>query len=144
MALQFQRNAELYIELTDGAASPTVLHTWKLAVLEGFSFTQAQNASEITINEAGEISRRGRLLFNDSLSPAEWSFSSYVRPSAVTSTSPDQTRPVEEALWGMLLGADTFDSATGVFSNAKFSPGTTNAVGVNTNTFNFNISVGTD
>lgn len=138
MALQFQRNAELYIELTNSAG--VVQHTWKLAVLEGFSFTQAQNASEITINEAGEISRRGRLLFNDSLAPAEWSFSSYVRPSAVSGSPSDQTRPVEEALWAMLLGADTFDAGTAVFSNAKFSPGTTNAVDVNTNTFNFNTS----
>ena len=62
MALQFTRNATVYI--TKGSEA------WKLSVLDGFSFTQSINSSEITINEAGSTSRRARLLFNDSLAPS--------------------------------------------------------------------------
>ena len=57
--------------------------TWKIPVLEGFSFSQATNVSEITLNEmesTAGVSRRGRRAFNDSLAPVEFSFGTYVRP----------------------------------------------------------------
>jgi hypothetical protein len=107
MALQFTRNATVYI--TKGSEA------WKLSVLDGFSFTQSINSSEITINEAGSTSRRARLLFNDSLAPVEWSMSTYARPYK----SGSDVRAPEEALWAMLLGADTHSS--GVFSSAAFT-----------------------
>lgn len=149
MALQFTRNANVYVQLTDGAASPTSLAVWKLTVLDGFSFTQSINSSEITINEAGTISRRARLLFNDSLAPVEWSMSTYARPFINTDeTSPtDQVRCPEEALWAMMLGADEYSA--GVFSNSIISDtgspleasspavNDVNTVGTTTNAFNF-------
>jgi hypothetical protein len=149
MALQFTRNANVYVQLTDGAATPTSIAVWKLTVLDGFSFTQSINSSEITINEAGTISRRARLLFNDSLAPVEWSMSTYARPFInTTETSPtDQVRCPEEALWAMMLGADEYTS--GVFSNSVISDtgspleassplvNDVNTVGTTTNTFNF-------
>ena len=107
MALQFTRNAVVYV-VKGGEA-------WKLSVLDGFSFTQSINSSEITINEAGSTSRRARLLFNDSLAPVEWSMSTYARPYK----SGSDVRAPEEALWAMLLGADTHTS--GVFSSAAFT-----------------------
>ena len=118
MALQFTRNANVYVQLTDGASNPTSVAVWKLTVLDGFSFTQSINSSEITINEAGTISRRARLLFNDSLAPVEWSMSTYARPFINTDeTSPtDQVRCPEEALWAMMLGADEYSR---VFSQTR-------------------------
>ena len=107
MALQFQRNADVYIECMDTARTE-VLTTWKVPVLEGFSFTQSINASEVTINEAGETSRRARLLFNDSLSPSEWSFSTYIRPVVATNVLAP-----EQALWAMMFGASAFGIDTG-------------------------------
>ena len=104
MALQFQRNADIYVECMN-AARDAVLTTWKVPVLEGFSFSQSINSSEITINEAGETSRRARLLFNDSLAPAEWSFSTYVRPAVDTNVLAP-----EQALWAMLFGASSFSA----------------------------------
>jgi hypothetical protein len=104
MALQFQRNADVYIEVMDTARS-SVQTTWRLPVLEGFSFTQSINSSEITINEAGETSRRARLLFNDSLAPAEWSFNTYIRPVL----SDGVILAPEQALWAMMFGAKSFD-----------------------------------
>ena len=141
MALQFQRNADVYIELMDTARAG-VTETWKVPVLEGFSFSQAVNSSEITVNEAGETSRRARLLFNDSLAPAEWSFSTYVRP-----ISDDGTVVAPEmALWAMLMGAKDYtpnaspDQGGGTYINDTFSPQSTNTAAASTNTFGFGTS----
>lgn len=136
MALQFTRNAKVYVELLDAVGGSNV-QTWKLGVLDGLSFSQAINASEITISEAGTTSRRARLLFNDNLAPVEWSFSTYVRP--FIDNAPNVTRAPEDALWAMMLGADSYVAGTGIFSNAALSPDVpVNATGSNTNTFNFN------
>ena len=73
--LHFSRDSRLYMA-KDG-------RLWSIPVLDGFSFSQATNASEITLNEmedASGRSRRGRKMFTDSLSGSEWSFSTYVRP----------------------------------------------------------------
>ena len=51
------------------ASAPTY---WEIPVLDGFSFSQATNTSEITLNEmeaAAGGSRRGRRMFNDSYAP---------------------------------------------------------------------------
>ena len=126
MALQFTRDVQVAIKLGSDI--------WEVPVLDGFSFSQAINASEITVNEAGATSRRGRLLFNDSLAPVEWSFSTYARPTLDAAPDPDQARCIEEALWAMYVGATAFDDATGVFSG---SIGAANALDTTTNTFNF-------
>jgi len=110
MALQFTRNAKVYVEFNG-------THVWEVPVLDGFSFSQAINSSEITINEAGVTSRRARLLFNDNLAPVEWSMSTYARPFRST-VSPSVTQAPEDPLWAMLMGGDTFTPATGVFSNS--------------------------
>lgn len=141
MALQFQRNADVYIECMNTART-SVLTTWKVPVLEGFSFTQAINSSEITINEAGETSRRARLLFNDSLAPAEWSFSTYIRPALAT----NKVLAPEQALWAMMFGADSFNTGTNIYSG--ISSTAVNAIVDDvaspttdgTNTFNLNAS----
>ncbi len=103
---------------------------WELPVLDGFSFSQATNTSEITLNEmtdsAGK-SRRSRQMFTDSYAPAEWSFSTYMRPfGAVPATATTVWEPhasisgnpqhaVEEALWAYFVGHTGFTvgSATG-------------------------------
>ena len=133
MALQFTRNAKVYI--VDTTTSPN--NCWQVNVLDGFSFGQTVNSTEITVNEAGATSRRARLLFNDSLAPAEWSFATYVRPYLKTAPSPDQVVPPEGALWAMLVGADGYDPTTGVFDYATTA---VNAMTATSNTFNFNSS----
>ena len=132
MALQFTRNATVYIELLDDNGYHK--NGWQLSVLDGFSFTQSINSSEITINEAGSTSRRARLLFNDSLAPVEWSMSTYARPF----TDATRTRAPEDVLWAMAMGASDFAIATDVFSGA----GALNTVvgDGGTNTFDFSQS----
>ena len=113
MALQFSRDVDVYVKTTStlNSGNPTA---WKIGVLDGFSFSQAINASEITVNEAGVTSRRARLLFNDSLAPVEWSFSTYARPTKST----NHIAP-EAPLWAMLFGADSYRTATTNFFNAQ-------------------------
>lgn len=109
--LFFSRNTRVL--MSDGTT------VWEIPVLDGFSFSQATNASEITLNEmsasGGTTSRRGRKMFNDSYAPAEWSFSTYARPfkSVVDATtgwdgSAIKTHAVEEALWAYLVSNPTF------------------------------------
>ena len=90
MAFHFSRDTKVFMSVTvDGASATDTLY--EIPVLDGFSFSQATNTSEITLNEAADgsnlRSKRGRAMFNDSFAPAEWSFSTYMRPT--TSASGD-------------------------------------------------------
>jgi hypothetical protein len=72
--------------------------TWEIPMLNGFSFTQGSNVSEVTLSEmtdATGVSRRGRVAFTDSQSPAEWSFDTYIRPTIANATH----TAVEAPLW---------------------------------------------
>jgi len=121
--LYFTRYTQVYLEF-DGKL-------WEIPVLDGFSFSQATNSSEVTLNEmesSAGVSRRGRRAFNDSLAPADWSFSTYMRPFASSATQ-SNTGPsstnfwvdngstagdyhcVEEALWGLMAGAKDMSAA---------------------------------
>jgi len=96
--LYFSRDSKLYVEFAN--------KVWEVPVLDGFSFSQSTNTSDITLAEmqgADGISRRGRRLFTDSLAPAEWSFSTYVRPYKST-----EHGAVEEVLWAVMAGADSY------------------------------------
>jgi len=82
---------------------------WEIPVLDGFSFSQATNATEVTLSEmesTAGVSRRGKKAFNDSLAPAEWSFSTYARPYFASSAH----GAVDNALWALMAGADGYDS----------------------------------
>jgi hypothetical protein len=92
------------------------VNIWEIPVLNGYSFTQATNSSTITVSEmancaGGGSSRRGQRVFNDSLSPAEWSFDSYLRPTLVTGT-PDEMVAVEEALWANMAALNAYTAGT--------------------------------
>jgi hypothetical protein len=121
--LFFSRNTRVMV--SDGTA------VWEIPVLDGFSFSQATNASEITLNEmaasGGTTSRRARQMFNDSYAPAEWSFSTYARPFKSTagattgweaSGATAHVHAVEEALWSGLVGNAAFTTSAGSTSAA--------------------------
>jgi hypothetical protein len=101
--LYFSRDTKVY--LVQGA------NIWEIPVLNGFTFTQATNTSEITLAEMSDAtgtSRRGRQMFNDSLAPAEWSFDTYVRPFFDATN----VRAVEEALWANFIANNAYTPAT--------------------------------
>jgi hypothetical protein len=110
MALHFSRDTKVYM-VESGSV-------WEIPVLDGFSFSQATNASEITLNEMADSagnSRRARQMFNDSYAPAEWSFASYMRPNSATF-------PAEDALWANFVSnTATWGGATWSSSNTAVS-----------------------
>ena len=112
--LYFSRDTKMFLEFDS-----TV---WEIPVLDGFSFSQATNSSEITLNEmesSAGVSRRGRRAFNDSLAPGEWSFSTYVRPYTAAGASQGtgsadaaaEVHAVEEVLWALMAGANNYSSS---------------------------------
>lgn len=119
--LQFSRNTKVFLK----QGTPI----WEIPVLDGFSFSQATNSTEITLNEMADgnnNSRRDRTMFNDSVAPAEWSFSTYMRPNGGAAGS-----AVEEALWANFVAINSYNGATWAAGVTK---------GVNTVTFDFDDS----
>ncbi len=79
---------------------------WEIPVLNGYSFSQSTNSSTITLSEMSDAtgaSRRGQRVFNDSVSPSEWSFDVYVRPTLATNV-----KAVEEALWANFVANNSY------------------------------------
>lgn len=128
--LYFSRDTKVYLAMGSDI--------WEIPVLDGFSFSQATNASEVTLNEMADSagkSRRSRQLFTDSYAPAEWSFSTYVRPftSVAAATggwedtgSDAHMHAVEESLWANFAAAPTFTASSGA-TEAAWSAGVTNS-----------------
>ena len=138
--LYFSRDTRMFVQFrntTDNTENVGDLGKgalWEIPILDGYSFSQATNTSEIALSEmesSAGISRRGRRMFTDSLAPAEWSFSTYARPfksvgqtaigtlnttikSAELGTGTD-AHAVEEVLWASMFGADKYDTATSTF-----------------------------
>lgn len=109
--LYFSRDTQVFVKIGS--------NIWTMPVLDGFSFSQATNASEITLNEMSDTSgnsRRARQMFTDSYAPAEWSFSTYARPfisagsGAGAADSAAKHHAVEEVLWAMMAGDATYSS----------------------------------
>lgn len=124
MADTFYYSRDTKVHLTDSAGA-----IYRIPVLDGFSFSQATNVSEVTLNEmatSAGVSRRARQMFTDSYAPAEWSFSTYIRPfksgGAGSGGEHDAVahHMVEEALWNALAGS----GAVGASGTALTADGT--------------------
>ena len=121
----FQRDTKVFIHVPTTAAGTKAMY-YELPVLDGYSFSQATNTSEITLNQAqtiGGVSLRARQMFNDSYAPAEWSFSTYMSPfqgvtdqDVGTQGAAAETvgfhQEVSEALWAMFFGQMTSNALT--------------------------------
>ena len=59
----------------------TTANTREIQVLDGFSFSQNTTQETVTLNEAGASPVRGQRSFNTSLDPADFSFTTYMRPA---------------------------------------------------------------
>jgi len=82
-------------------------NTFKIGVLDGYSFSQANESTDVTISEAGSAPNRGSKRFNDSLAPAEWSFQTYARPFKHGTNSFRAANTMDYAeniLWAALSG----------------------------------------
>ena len=124
MADTFYYSRDTKVHLTDSAGA-----IYKIPVLDGFSFSQATNATEVTLNEmatSAGVSRRARQMFTDSYAPAEWSFQTYIRPfkSGGAGSGGEHAavhhHMVEEPLWNALAGS----GAVGASGTALTADGT--------------------
>jgi hypothetical protein len=124
MADTFYYSRDTKVHLTDSAGA-----IYKIPVLDGFSFSQATNATEVTLNEmatSAGVSRRARQMFTDSYAPAEWSFQTYIRPfkSGGAGSGGEHSavahHMVEEPLWNALAGS----GAVGASGTALTADGT--------------------
>lgn len=140
--LYFSRDSKMYVEIGSSV--------WEIPVLDGFSFSQANNSTEVTLAEMEDTSgssKRGRKVFNDSLAPVEWSFSTYARPflSEGSDTAgnaekdgTDRHHAVEEILWTLMAGASAYtapdastaSALTGLTFSSTASPNTTAGTGL--------------
>jgi len=131
--LYFSRDTRMFIQFRNPADNTEAANklgagaVWEVPVLDGYSFSQTTNTSEITLAEmesTAGISRRGRRMFTDSLAPAEWSFSTYIRPfkskagsvtpaGAVAASNAAEVHAVEEAFFASMFGADTYTTGSG-------------------------------
>ena len=94
---------------------------FRIGILDGYSFSQGSESTDVSITEAGATPNRGSKRFNDSLPPAEWSFGTYVRPfvhGAASYRNEDDHDCVENIMWAALSGtalpADAAASGGGV------------------------------
>ena len=103
-------------------------NTFKIGVLDGYSFSQASENTDITVSEAGATPQRAQKRFNDSLAPAEWSFQTYVRPykhGAASIRTSGKHDMVENILWAAIAGKDiTGGALTGTSASAVTSDST--------------------
>lgn len=119
--LYFSRDTKVFLELIDpNTGSPySTTVVYEIPVLDGYSFSQATNTSEVTLNEMSDLngnSRRARQMFTNSFNPAEWSFTTYVRPfksaSGGNAGEDGQVHAVEEALWAAMVGDANHSSSS--------------------------------
>lgn len=81
------------------AVTATAVNTQELTILDNFSFSQGVAADVISITEAGAAPARGQRSFNTALNPADFSFSTYIRPYLSGTVKAD-----ESCLWNALFG----------------------------------------
>lgn len=94
----------------------TTANTFRVNVLNGYTFSQGVATQEVGLKEAGPAPVRGQKIFNTALNPAEFSFATYIRPFYATGNH----NAVEKLLWESLVGAGPID--------ANAVPGTTKMV----------------
>lgn len=108
MALNLSRNTRVFVSTNAGDTGFTSTNTWEIQVMAGYNLTQNTEQQTITINEMGAKPTRGQRSFNTALSPAEFSFSTYMRPHI----SGGNVTATERLLWNALSGNKQFVAPT--------------------------------
>ena len=111
-------------------------NTVRIGVLDGYSFSQGSESTDVTITEAGSAPSRGSKRFNDSLPPAEWSFGTYVRPfrhGADSWRAADVYDMCENILWSALAGTGLADASGGAVDTTSTDAKAGNVTFANSN-----------
>lgn len=122
MTVQLLRNTRLWVSTVTSGHSTT--NTWEIQVQDDLSFGQSSTSTDIEVSEAGPAPTRGSARFNDSLDPAEWSFSTYIRPyevdpNAIPDDGDEYKITPDALLWHALSSGSAYDTtnANGVQAN---------------------------
>jgi hypothetical protein len=110
----------------------TNTNTWRIEVMNGFSYSQNTTTETVTLNEAGAAPVRGQRSFNIALDPVEFSFSTYLRPAYVEAGASDTITAPEKVLWNAFMGAGALGSGAWV-ETAGSTGGTTQCTFTNSN-----------
>jgi hypothetical protein len=133
MAFNLIRNSRVFwtsnVNTTTGAVLSSGFlpaNTREIQVLDGFSFSQNTTSETVTLNEAGATPVRGQRSFNTALDPADFTFTTYMRPQDAGTTITCE----ESVLWNAMFSdkpigdaaaawTDGANSATAVLTNSN-------------------------
>ena len=96
----------------------SVSNLFEFQPLDGLTFSQSTGTETVTMNEAGDAPVRGQRVYNTSLEPANFSFSTYLRPAIIGAATDCE----EAMLWNALAS----DKKVGESGDA-WTPGTPGA-----------------
>jgi hypothetical protein len=126
MAFNLIRNSRVfYTSNVDAAgkvktANFTKANTREIQVLEGFSFSQNTTSETVTLNEAGAAPVRGQRSFNTALDPADFSFTTYMRPQ----DGGTNITAEEAVLWNAMFSSTEYGTTYIPVTAGSFVPGT--------------------
>ena len=131
MAFNLIRNSRVFWTSNVNATTGAVLssgflpaNTREIQVLDGFSFSQNTTSETVTLNEAGATPVRGQRSFNTALDPADFTFTTYMRPQDAGTTITCE----ESVLWNAMFSDKPIGDAA-----AAWTDGATSATAVLTN-----------
>lgn len=121
MSVNLIRNSKVYFTTNLNATTKEVnatgftnTNTWRIEVMNGFSFSQNTTTETVTLNEAGAAPVRGQRSFNTALDPVEFSMSTYLRPAYIDAGTTDTITASEKVLWNAFMGAGALGSGAWV------------------------------
>jgi hypothetical protein len=126
MAFNLIRNSRVFytsnVDTTTGAVKTSgfsTANTREIQVLEGFSFSQNTTSETVTLNEAGAAPVRGQRSFNTALDPADFSFTTYMRPQ----DGGTNITAEECVLWNAMFSATEVGTVGSVVNAGSFVVG---------------------
>ena len=120
MSFNLIRNSRVFFTTNVNAGTGVVAstgftpdNTREIQVLDGFSFSQNTTQETVTLNEAGATPVRGQRSFNTALDPADFSFTTYMRPAdgGVNITAE------ESVLWNAMFSDDAIGATGAAWTN---------------------------
>jgi hypothetical protein len=120
MSFNLIRNSRVFFTTNVDAGTGVVAstgftadNTREIQVLDGFSFSQNTTQETVTLNEAGATPVRGQRSFNTALDPADFSFTTYMRPAdAGTNITAE-----ESVLWNAMFSDSAIGTATAAWTD---------------------------
>lgn len=117
MTIQLLRDTRLWVSVAKKGETITPTNTWEVLIQDDFAFNQDSSSTDVNLDEGGPRPTRGSKRFNESLNPADWNFSTYLRP--YTDAKSGKVLTPDFVLWHALASGAGLDltSSSGVSNN---------------------------